>query len=330
MDYSNIIFQTLVSTVDGVGASTGKQTEVAFNENFELVKTLLETLFSIAAITVTSEQITQIKADTSTNPPILYYTLDPLDTDPSEIHWTKLVAVGFSDIAGNPTDNIALKTVLDQKGGAEDVSTLKTQMLAAQSDISGLQTTVAGHTSTIGTHTSAINSIQGELPDTVHTEHGETLLLRYVTQSGTLEFSTDGTHWLDVASQGTSFANLTGNAYDNTSLVNYVAQEIQTAILGITTDFVSTSAFNDHTLNSNNPHGVTKAQLGLGDVENYSAANMPISNAAAQEFSTLRTRFPVFYYMGTSEYIALPDVENAIYVTGTAFSSGTGPTPSQP
>lgn len=324
MDYSNIIFQTLVSTVDGVGASTGKQTEVAFNENFELVKTLLETLFSIAAITVTSEEITQIKADTSTNPATLYYTLDPINEDPSNITWTKLVAVRFSDIAGNPTDNIALKTILDQKGGAEDVATLKTQMLAAQSDISGLQTTVADHSTTIGSHTSAINSIQGELPDTVHTEHGETLLLRYVSQAGTLEFSIDGVHWIDVASQGTSFANLSGNAYDNVSLVNYVAQEIQSAITSITVDFVSTDTFNEHILDGNNPHRVTKAQLGLGNVDNYSAADMPISNAAAQEFSTLRDRFPVFYYLSTPEYCDLPETEDAIYVTGSAFSSSGG------
>jgi hypothetical protein len=35
----------------------------------------------------------------------------------------------------------------------------------------------------------------------------------------------------------------------------------------------------DHTLNTNNPHGVTKAQVGLGNVSNLSPADMPVSTA---------------------------------------------------
>jgi hypothetical protein len=146
-------------------------------------------------------------------------------------------------------------------------------------------------------------------------------MLRYVSQSGSIEYSIDGTNWVDITTAGTSFAAISGNAYDNVSLVNYVTAQIQAAISGITTDFVSTSAFNDHVLDNNNPHRVTKAQLGLGNVDNYSAADMPISNAASAEFATLRDRFPVFYYMSTPEYINLQDTENAIYVTGSAFET---------
>lgn len=327
MDYSNIIFQTLISTVDGVGASTGKQTEVAFNENFALVKQLLEALFKIAAITVTSEQITQIKADTTTTPYTLYYTTDPLDQE--EITWTKLVAVNFSDIEGNPLDNIALKTILDSKGGATEVATLTTQMSTAQTDIANLQTTVGEHTTTIGSHSASINSIQAELPDTVHTPHGDTLLLRFVTQTGKLEYSTDGTTWVDITTQNASFSSLQGNAYDNISLVNYVASELQLAIAELGNEFVSSDAFNSHILADDNPHNVTKAQLGLGNVDNYSAMDMPISNAAAAEFTTLRNRFPVFYFMQPSSYAALTtlELEDAIYVTSSSFPAegGLGP-----
>lgn len=42
-----------------------------------------------------------------------------------------------------------------------------------------------------------------------------------------------------------------------------------------------------HTSNTSNPHGVTKAQVGLGNVDNTSDANKPISTAAAAAIATL-------------------------------------------
>ena len=129
-----IIFQTLKSTATGVAASTGKQTEVAFNDNFSLVKNLFEQLFNVAAVTITSDEITQIKADTTTTPYTLYYTTD--DPTSSNINWIPLVVTSFAKLQGDPSDNIALKTVLDAKGSAADVATLQTQMAAAQGNIS--------------------------------------------------------------------------------------------------------------------------------------------------------------------------------------------------
>ena len=40
------------------------------------------------------------------------------------------------------------------------------------------------------------------------------------------------------------------------------------------------SVYDNHIANTSNPHQVTKAQVGLGNVENYSPANMPLSDAA--------------------------------------------------
>lgn len=40
-----------------------------------------------------------------------------------------------------------------------------------------------------------------------------------------------------------------------------------------------TTGFNNHTLNYSNPHSVTKAQVGLGNVDNTSDINKPISTA---------------------------------------------------
>ena len=91
-----IIFQTLTATKTGINASSGKQTEVAFNDNFALVKSLLEALFKIAGITVTSEQVTQIKADTTTNPYTLYYSVDPLTKENPT--WIPLIVTNFANL----------------------------------------------------------------------------------------------------------------------------------------------------------------------------------------------------------------------------------------
>ena len=46
----------------------------------------------------------------------------------------------------------------------------------------------------------------------------------------------------------------------------------------------------DHIDDTNNPHQVTKAQVGLGNVDNTSDANKPISSAANEKFTSVETK----------------------------------------
>ena len=48
-----------------------------------------------------------------------------------------------------------------------------------------------------------------------------------------------------------------------------------------------TSTVNSHTSNTNNPHGVTKSQVGLGNVDNTSDLNKPISTAQQSALDTI-------------------------------------------
>ena len=50
---------------------------------------------------------------------------------------------------------------------------------------------------------------------------------------------------------------------------------------------VSTENFNSHIENTNNPHQVTKQQVGLGNVDNTSDLNKPISTAAQLKFNNI-------------------------------------------
>lgn len=314
---ADINFKTITSTVDGVNASTGKQTETAFNDNFTLAKSLFEELFAVAGVTIISNEMTSIMVDTTTNPYTLYYTTDDINDSPT---WRRLVNVSFADLLGNPTDNIALNTILSSKAESSDVATLQTQMTAAQSNISTLQTTVANQGTTIGSHTSAISTLQTDVNNRVRTPSGDVLYLRYVVANNTIQYSTDGTNYIDILSSGISFSGITGNADDNASLVSYVADQINDALSTIATTYVSQTSFTSHTTNYENPHNVTKAQVGLGNVDNTSDLDKPISTAVQNALNNITSNSPPVYNMTPAEYRAEVIMPNIIYYTSKSYS----------
>lgn len=79
----------------------------------------------------------------------------------------------------------------------------------------------------------------------------------------------DGTNWkLQSNSNKTvTYANIAGDIYDNAS-----------ATTALNTKADNTTV-NNHIANTSNPHSVTKAQVGLGNVDNTSDLNKPISTA---------------------------------------------------
>lgn len=55
-----------------------------------------------------------------------------------------------------------------------------------------------------------------------------------------------------------------------------------------TADSTVATNLSSHTTNKSNPHGVTKAQVGLGNVDNTSDANKPISSATQTALNNLQ------------------------------------------
>lgn len=312
-----IVFQKLKATRDGVAASTGKQTEVAFNENFDLVKSCLDDLFVIAAETVVSENITAIKVDSSVTPPKLYYTTSDLN---GTVTWLPLVLPTFADVQGNPNDNIALKTILDSKGSATDVSTLQTQMSTAQNNISTLQNTVAGHTTSIGTINGQITTINSTLNDRVRVPHGDTLYLRKVVATNTIEYSENGSTWVNMATLEPAFSGISGNASDNASLVSYVAAQITAALNTVASTYATSAQLTAHTTNHNNPHSVTKAQIGLGNVDNTADIDKPISNAVQEALDSIANDAVPTHNITPAGYRGLTPTDSDIYFTSNSYS----------
>lgn len=74
----------------------------------------------------------------------------------------------------------------------------------------------------------------------------------------------------------------TGSATDGTmtqaAITNALSAEVS-SLAGIISSKANTSDLTSHTGNKSNPHAVTKAQVGLGNVDNTSDALKPISNA---------------------------------------------------
>lgn len=85
-------------------------------------------------------------------------------------------------------------------------------------------------------------------------------LSNYVTQTSLTETLKD-------------YATIT---YITQTLANYVTS---TNLTNVLSDYVTTTAFNNHINNKSNPHEVTKAQVGLGNVDNTSDKNKPVSTA---------------------------------------------------
>jgi hypothetical protein len=71
-----------------------------------------------------------------------------------------------------------------------------------------------------------------------------------------------------------------------------------------------TDALSSHTTNKNNPHSVTKAQVGLGNVDNTSDANKPISTATQTALDTKLA----YSVVTDSEYSSVTKDANTLYI----------------
>lgn len=255
----DIVFQKITSTPTGVGATSGKNTENAFNGNFDAVKENLEMLFNVVSAQVSSQNITQLRVDTSTTPYSLYYTLDPLSEE-SPL-WYQLSST-FASLIGEPSDNIALSSALLSKADKGIVDGLDILVQNHSNDLDDLQTDFSTVRDLAETASADVANIQYDIGSSVRTEQGDKLWMRFNPSLSTVEYSTDGLTWQNVLTAGITFADITGDPADNLDLALYVINLISIS-LG---DYALKSSLLSHTMDKENPHNVTRDQLGLVDV----------------------------------------------------------------
>lgn len=88
--------------------------------------------------------------------------------------------------------------------------------------------------------------------------------------------SIDLTNYVTQTNLTSILTNYVTNTYLSQTLTDYVSND---ALTGILNSYATTSALNTHINNKNNPHAVTKDQVGLGNVDNTSDTDKPISTA---------------------------------------------------
>lgn len=205
-----------------------------------------------------------------------------------------------SSIAGTLISNIAqLDTVANELG--TDISNIQTDLGAAQTDISSLEGTVGNHTTTLtdiaGNISTLSSSVTDHIPGTLDV-HGiaDTAALATMTYAETQAATAQSSAETNAAATAdTKIA--THN--DATTNVHGIAN---TANLATTSD-VST-AVSDHNADTTNVHGiadtaqlallsdvsaVTAASLGLGNVDNTSDADKPVSTATVTAIATAKS-----------------------------------------
>lgn len=88
-------------------------------------------------------------------------------------------------------------------------------------------------------------------------------------------YAWNGTAW-DPLGGSVDLSNYVTQTNLNTCLESYVSLDLLTTTLS---SYVAITTFNTHVNNKNNPHNVTKAQVGLGNVDNTSDKDKPVSTA---------------------------------------------------
>jgi hypothetical protein len=105
---------------------------------------------------------------------------------------------------------------------------------------------------------------------------------------------------------------------------SFTAAEWETIQSGLTAN--DRTNYNNHLTNTNNPHSVTKAQVGLGNVDNTSDANKPVSTAmqAALNEKQDTLTFDGTYNASTNKAATVSTVTNAINSLDVSSVGGSG------
>lgn len=248
-----------------IGMSGQKMVD-KMNENFHATDAEFLAIAKALGVRIISSQIKEIKEENG----VAYYTTDGENWTPLQASWGKIV--------GDLANQADLANALADKIGTEQFNTLSGKVDANTSNISILDTGLEEVTNLASDLDNQINAVGGIL---IRLDTAETSLAKKITSesvieirtsNGTaLEFTTDGTTWYPVSSAGiVEWGQIEGNIEEQADLI-LKFDKISDSL----NDLEDT--INLHTADKNNPHSVTKSQVGLGNVDNTADKNKPVS-----------------------------------------------------
>ena len=204
--------------------------------------------------------------------------VDNWSTDPSgndlqgNIDWSEGMAPAkVNDSAREMMAQIA-KNILDRSGALTSTGSAGVYALATNTGITQLK---AGLRFTFKANFSSVGG------DTLNVDGKGAKKLRIVDDDGERNIEAD-----EIDADG--FYDVIYNTAGNGDAGAWIVQTAD--FTAITADIASVqSSLTTHTADTDNPHSVTKAQVGLGNADNISAADMPVSTATQSALDDIQT-----------------------------------------
>lgn len=245
----------------------------------------------------------------------LQYSLDGSE-------WKSADLTAWGNITGLLNDQIDLRDALNAKAAKATVDSQQIQINNLSTDLG----TISGNVTTLGNSVSTlsgqVDNFASQIADMVTS--GNIAYIRQVEEGGIkyFEWSADNINWVrSVVGDSAEWGNITGSLIDQTDLsqalsnldtsINGVAGDLAitdsnlatlggtvnsldttvsghtSVITSLQTDKADTSTVSAHISNTNNPHSVTKAQVGLGNVDNTADVDKPLSNVQRASVESL-------------------------------------------
>ena len=270
-----------------VAGMTGAQLIEAINGNSDLAKATFETLAANILLRVIANNVKEIKSENGK----LFFTLDGEN-------WLTTDNNVWGSITGDISDQTDLINALGEKADNSSVNSLGDRVTSLGTSVSSLGESVSKNARDITANSTAIGSIQAKQSKQVSSD---TILQLRISSGGYLQYSTNGVNWVNVQ----SIAEINWGAIGG-EISNQV--DLQT----ILNNKVNASQLNSHTGNKENPHEVTKEQVGLSEVDNTSDLNKPISTAAQEVIDGIQTSISE---LNNNKISVTDDVKAVRYIT---------------
>lgn len=258
----------------GKTGTSGDQLEASWTNNFDLIKSLLTSLDTDVQRRVLSNDIKQLKVIDG----IAYFTTD-------NSTWVSL-GPSFANITGNPDDCEALLNKFNNYTTIVQFNNLKSRVSEVENDIVVLENTQTVQGLDIDNIKNTLNDgVTGVL---VRLSKVEVDMRQKITSQsiieirekapGLLEYTTDGSDWSPVSSAlGVQWGEILGNIENQSDLMNRF--DILQDAIDAANETINTldTKVQNHIENFDNPHLVTKEQVGLGNVDDTSDDEKPLS-----------------------------------------------------
>lgn len=243
------------------------------NTNFHAIDSEFLYMATEIGKRIKSEQIKEIKKENGH----LYYTED------GSI-WTQLDGTTWGQITGTIANQTDLMNMFNSKAPLDEFEALVSQVDVNESNITKLltdMTTAKQNISTLQTAVNQHNEDIDEINNTLAVKISSDTIKAFRQKSGdpnNLEFTINGSDWVTLLGEQTvvAWGEIVGDIQNQRDLIvlfnDYSTTEEVEAMINTVQ-----SALSSHTTDTNNPHQVTKEQVGLGNVDNTADMNKPLS-----------------------------------------------------